>query len=226
MLLDLSHWPHLNHWKDLWIFKGFNVEREPGSPMISINGVQGYLIEGDVQYLWNLGQQLPVNGSYLEIGSWMGLSSIIIANSLLAKLNLGSRIYCVDTWRGSEEHQDLAVIKENQLFDVFRQNVQASGLASLIHPQRGPSIEIAKFFDDQSLDIVFIDGDHSFEGCYADICAWYPKTKAEGKVVGHDAVENGGVYQALVKFCTERRLAFRIIPPPEAHYVFEIFPGR
>jgi predicted O-methyltransferase YrrM len=191
--------------------------------MININGVKGYLIVGDVKYLWDLAQSLPANGNYLEIGSWMGLSSIIIANSLLAKLNFGSRIYCVDTWQGSEEHQEMKVIQEDKLFETFLANIQEAGVSGLITPVRGKSVDASRKFSEASLDILFVDGDHSFEGCYADLVAWSPKVKPGGRILGHDAAPSCGAYEAVAQFCHERGLEFKITDPPAAHHIFEIF---
>lgn len=48
------------------------------------------------------------------------------------------------------------------------------------------TVEAAKQVDDASLDFVFIDADHSEEGCRRDIEAWLPKIKPTGWVMGHD----------------------------------------
>lgn len=37
-----------------------------------------------------------------------------------------------------------------------------------------------------ALDFVFVDADHSYEGCKADILAWIPKIRAGGWMFGHD----------------------------------------
>ncbi len=39
---------------------------------------------------------------------------------------------------------------------------------------------------DQSLDFVFVDGDHSTEGVLDDIDHWVPKIKIGGRLIGHD----------------------------------------
>jgi hypothetical protein len=48
------------------------------------------------------------------------------------------------------------------------------------------SVKAAQCLPDNSLDFVFIDADHSYEGCSADIAAWAPKVKPGGLVGGHD----------------------------------------
>lgn len=48
------------------------------------------------------------------------------------------------------------------------------------------SVEAAPMFVDGSLDLVFIDGDHSYEGVRADIDAWLPKVRKGGVIAGHD----------------------------------------
>lgn len=48
------------------------------------------------------------------------------------------------------------------------------------------TVDAAKYVADRSLDFVFIDADHSEEGCYADIIAWLPKLKSTGYILGHD----------------------------------------
>jgi len=50
------------------------------------------------------------------------------------------------------------------------------------------SIEAAELVEDESLDWVFIDGDHTERGTRGDILAWAPKVKPTGYVCGHDWV--------------------------------------
>ncbi len=51
---------------------------------------------------------------------------------------------------------------------------------------RMSTLEAAKGVRDNSVDFVFIDADHSYEACKADIEAWYPKVRSGGMLTGHD----------------------------------------
>lgn len=54
------------------------------------------------------------------------------------------------------------------------------------HIWRGNSVDVAKFFADRSMDMIFLDADHSFEGVTADLAAWAGKVKPGGWIGGHD----------------------------------------
>lgn len=48
------------------------------------------------------------------------------------------------------------------------------------------SAEAVTQFEPNSLDLVFIDADHSYESCREDIELWLPKIKVSGIISGHD----------------------------------------
>ena len=48
------------------------------------------------------------------------------------------------------------------------------------------SKDAAKTFEDRQFDFVFIDADHSYEGCQEDIEVWKDKVKPGGLLCGHD----------------------------------------
>jgi hypothetical protein len=72
-----------------------------------------------------------------------------------------------------------------------------------------PSIEAAEQFANGTLDLVFIDADHSYEGCKADIEAWRPKLRPGGWLTGHDydADRYPGVIQAVKELVPGYQLA-------------------
>jgi len=71
----------------------------------------------------------------------------------------------------------------------------------------GRSDDVAKGFDDGSLDLVFIDADHSEAGVLSDLEAWVPKVRPGGIVAGHDyaARHHPGVKAAVERFFRDHR---------------------
>lgn len=49
-----------------------------------------------------------------------------------------------------------------------------------------PAHEVSKQFEDKSLDLVYIDGNHEYEEVTQDITDWIPKIREGGIICGHD----------------------------------------
>lgn len=65
---------------------------------------------------------------------------------------------------------------------------------------KGDSVEVAKTYTEGKIDVLFIDGDHSYEGCKRDIDAWVPHLKENGVVLFHDCDESSpGVMWAVTE---------------------------
>jgi hypothetical protein len=67
---------------------------------------------------------------------------------------------------------------------------------------QGTSEGAADYFSDDKFDLVFIDGDHSYEQTKKDIAAWWDKVADGGYLGGHDYRDdkNYGVIQAVDEF--------------------------
>lgn len=68
----------------------------------------------------------------------------------------------------------------------FTRRLRRSGYKHRCQIMHMPSAIAAPQIPDASLDFVFIDGDHSYEGCLEDIRLWSPKVKPGGMICGHD----------------------------------------
>lgn len=61
------------------------------------------------------------------------------------------------------------------------------------------------------MDFVYIDGDHSYEACLADLEAYFPKVKRSGILSGHDYLNGSlpqgefGVKRAVGEFVRRSR---------------------
>lgn len=75
------------------------------------------------------------------------------------------------------------------------------------------SAEASKLFDDESLDFVYIDGNHEYQAVLEDITLYYPKVKKSGMISGHDYRPNleNYVSDAINEFCKKNHLQLHII---------------
>ena len=74
------------------------------------------------------------------------------------------------------------------------------------------SEEAAKLISNESLDFVYIDGNHQYEFVKKDIEAWYPKVKKGGVIGGDDytscpetEIEGFGIFKAVHEFFNKLR---------------------
>jgi len=77
------------------------------------------------------------------------------------------------------------------LVEVYRRSLECHNVEVI----RMDSCEAAEIFIEGSLDLVFIDANHSFKGVTADIEAWLPKVRSGGILCGHDYER----YEAVTK---------------------------
>jgi hypothetical protein len=74
------------------------------------------------------------------------------------------------------------------------------------------SMDAVKYFEDESLDFVYIDADHSYKTCLEDITEWAKKVKSGGIVCGDDYEERRssdiryGVIHAVNDYVKENNL--------------------
>jgi len=71
---------------------------------------------------------------------------------------------------------------------------------------KGDSVQTADMFPDAHFDLVFIDADHGYEGCKADLMAWMPKVKPGGWLCGHDYPRYQGVERAANELVNHPRV--------------------
>ena len=132
--------------------------------------------------------EISSNGSKIvEVGCWKGKSTAYLAVEIInSKKDI--TLYAVDTWQGSPEHKYSHEIINNTLYNTFITNIEP--VKNTIVPLRMSSIEAANCFENESLDIVFIDANHYYDNVKSDILAWLPKIKRGGIISGHDYTES------------------------------------
>jgi cephalosporin hydroxylase len=140
------------------------------------------------------------SGVFVEVGSWKGRSASFMGVEIINSKKAIS-LFCVDTWLGSSEHQNMDCVRNNTLYEEFLSNI--SPINDVITPLRMPSLEASRLFDDESIEFIFLDASHDYDDVLADIKAWYPKVKSGGVIAGHDYYPNGEHWQGVMKAVKE-----------------------
>ncbi len=132
-------------------------------------------------------------GVLVEVGSYIGASSLCLAAGMPTH---GAVLYCVDTWENNAMTEGA-----RDTYQSFLANTKP--LAHLIEPLRGTSGQIARSFD-KSVDLLFIDADHSYDGVKTDVQSWFPKLGRHAIVVFHDIGWAEGVQRVVAELVRSR----------------------
>jgi len=117
---------------------------------------------------------------FVEVGVWKGRSAAYMGVEI-ANSGKDITVYAVDAF--TTTHDGSGPVNEERLSEVVKNLAPVSKHVSLIG---GKSVPVAATFENGSCDFVFLDADHSEEGCRADILAWLPKIKPGGLLAGDD----------------------------------------
>lgn len=135
--------------------------------------------------------------------------------------------YMVDRWKCTPTQAGDASMDQtwhDKNFNSVKKRTAQFGSRAVI--LRGNSVEMADEVPDLSLSLLYIDGDHSYEGCFADLRAWTPKVKLRGYVALHDFLNEAyGVRRAVEDFCRGAGFKIHIIredKPEDAGALFQL----
>lgn len=124
-----------------------------------------------------------------------------------------SHLYLIDPWE--QQSNDIYPDKNNKdntIQEIRYDNInQKFGHHSNVTIIREYSPQATRHFSPNSIDIVYIDANHSEEAAYTDLNAWWEIVKPNGWLSGHDLKIGVGVYPAVTRFIKERNTDIRYI---------------
>jgi predicted O-methyltransferase YrrM len=157
----------------------------------------------EASYLFRLARSLG-RTRCLEIGRFKGGSTFLLA----AATSPDSRILSIDN------HSKLSAVFDGAALDrALTDALEAHGFAGKVELRTGDSGRWP--LDRESLDLAFVDGDHSYEGVSRDFHNVKAAIKPRGHVVFHDA--RSGPYSSAHKGV--ERLVSEIESRHAAHFV-------
>ena len=99
----------------------------------------------------------------------------------------GLELNCIDPWisYGDYEYDENSPMTLNDQFREARLRLAPYDDCKLI---KKFSMDAVKDFEDESLDFVYIDGNHGFKFVTEDIFEWSKKVRKGGVISGHDYI--------------------------------------
>ena len=113
----------------------------------------------------------------VEVGVFEGAFTEVLAKG-------GFEVYGVDPWLvyedyGTPTYQN----KANRIYERAKERLAKYPNVTLIKKM---SMDAVKDFEDESIDFVYIDGNHQFRYIADDMYEWHKKLKKGGVLSGHD----------------------------------------
>lgn len=146
---------------------------------ITLNAYQiahswGYLYDGELFAVYAISASLPGDAKMVNIGIGSGTSSMALRES-----NPTAEMWSIDISPGGPFG---GLQNEKNVYEGKPYKLPNQILAD--------SKEIGKGWHYGPLDLIFIDGDHSYDGANGDITLWWPHLKIGGYMLIHDYAAN------------------------------------
>lgn len=187
-----------------------NGEVDIEAMLEKVRGTEGFLMELEMVALLHLPllvDHLP--GAIVEIGSFKGKSTIALALGSQYLTTSKRMVYAIDPFTHP-------VLPANYAED-FVLNLGKAGVTPYVTAIKKPS-ELAYEDCPPSICVLFVDGDHSYEGVTRDIIHYAPRVVPGGIIAFHDYsyknspgyewAELPGVTRAVDELCATANYAY------------------
>ena len=157
---------------------------------------EGWLTEAQARRLWAAGARPRPEGAVVEIGSFRGRSTVVLALATGAVVAIdphagsdrGPQEIEADATRGDADHV------------TFTANLAAAGVADRVRHVRKFSSDAHRDVDGP-LSLLYVDGAHRFGPARADLAGWGNRVAPGGTMLVHDSFSSIGVTLALLATC-------------------------
>lgn len=169
----------------------------PDVAWASVADVAGWMTRGQSDALFAAAAACPPAGTIVEIGSFQGRSTIVLA---LAAPD-SARIIAIDPHagndRGPQEIEGFAAEAADD-HTRFRSNLARAGVGGRVTHVRAFS-DAAHADVDGEIDVLYIDGAHRYGPARTDIRDWGRRVAPGGTLLIHDSFSSVGVTLAILR---------------------------
>lgn len=173
----------------------------------SADEADGWLTEAQGRALFDAAAACRPDGRIVEIGSFRGRSTIVLADAAAA----GVEVLAIDPFAGSDRGpQEIEGYSDHAIADlaVFESNLTRAGVRDRVTHLRSLSSDALGVVDG-TVDVLFIDGAHRYRPARADIRDWGGRVADGGMMLIHDSFSSVGVTLATLReLLLSRRFRF------------------
>lgn len=161
----------------------------------AVADVEGWMTPGQARLLWDCASAVAPGGRIVEIGSFRGRSTIVLARAAADDVE----VIAIDPHAGNDRGpQEIEGFEQHAAEDheVFLANLEHAGVAGGVRHLRRFSSEA---LDDVAgeIHLLYIDGAHRFGPARDDIRRWGAKVATGGTLLIHDSFSSVGVTAAM-----------------------------
>jgi predicted O-methyltransferase YrrM len=157
--------------------------------------VEGWLTAAQARVLATAAAACPPDGEIVEIGSFRGLSTIVLASHAPE----GAAVVAIDPHAGNDrgpgELRGFAAEAADD-FEAFERNLAAACVRHRVRHVRAASPD-AHGAVGGTVDVLYVDGAHRYGPARADLRDWGRRVADGGTLLVHDAFSSIGVTAAI-----------------------------
>lgn len=150
-----------------------------------IERIEGWLRVEQARRLWDEASRVRSGGQIVEIGSYQGKSTIVLATGAPP----GVTVYAIDPHAGNDRGPGewSGAAEDGQAdYDAFSRNLHEAGCAHRVRHVRQFS-QLAQGSVIGPVDLLYVDGAHGYRPAVSDISEWGDRVPVGGTMLIHDA---------------------------------------
>ena len=163
----------------------------------AVAAVDGWMTEAQARRLWDRAVDLRPGDQIVEIGSFRGRSTVILASAA----PIGVDVVAIDPHAGNDRGpQEISGYEDEAAadHDVFHDNLRAAGVDERVRHVRSFSHDALGSITGD-VELLYIDGAHRYAPALADIRVWGSRLAPGGTMLIHDSFSSVGVTLAILR---------------------------
>ncbi len=147
--------------------------------------IDGWLSDSEGELLYKLAKAVPAEQAIVEIGSWVGKSTVWLAKGAMAGQNC--RVYSIAPHAQTRIDRGLGKVST---YPAFLSNIAKAKVDGIIVPFSGSSIAVSECWQ-KEVGLLWLDVSHDYKDIEHHFLCWKPHLSMNALVALHDCDHPG-----------------------------------